>query len=156
MKLSEAIKLGSMLRPQSHGDLYETRDRPLHQNGVLGLVVKERVASCALGAAFEAGGIGTRMATEEEARQDAGKPFRGVHNPNAPTQYYLVPREWNVLLHSETACPQCGHEDTLNRIIPHLNDGHEWKREAIALFVEQIERATAPAETPGVPIKVSA
>jgi hypothetical protein len=142
MKLSEAINLGAMLRPQAHGAIYETRERPMHANGVLGLLVDERVASCAMGAAYEAAGCKMRMATPEEeqgAASRAYKPFRGEHIEGAPTQFVETPSEWLPVLNALMDCPACDFADSIYRLIPHLNDHHQWSREEIAALISRVE-----------------
>jgi hypothetical protein len=87
-----------------------------------------QVLSCALGAAFE-----------------------GIANYDAdPAGYRTVYRKLNecfsATLDAPTQCPVC-HFSTVEvrKIIVHLNDTHRWTREAIADWVETIEKqSTAP------------
>ena len=108
MKLSEAIRLGAMLRPQAFGDY------------------TDGVGTCAIGAACEAYGVPLNADTE------------------------LLP--WSELLEATdvATCPVCGvsgpfeSDEAFYGLIPHLNDDHRWAREAIADWVETIERAQEP------------
>jgi hypothetical protein len=121
MKLSEAIRLGSMLRPQGH--------RMLMSGG----------ATCALGAALEAIGEDVwRLNFNGDSAVDAVVKRAGWIDP-------------------EHVCPACGEkfdgrdetgEEDGFYVIAHLNDVHKWTREAIADWVEQIERAQEPTSQP--------
>lgn len=44
---------------------------------------------------------------------------------------------------AEVRCPVCGVHSTMT-VITHLNDQHRWTREAIADWVETLERTYAP------------
>ena len=48
--------------------------------------------------------------------------------------------EWPELLTTPVACPQCGMEDAVFRVIIRLNNGHRWPRERIAAWVRHLER----------------
>lgn len=135
MKLSTAIILGTMLRPQSFSGFYEARDRPLHQHSILGLVVEERVSSCALGAAYEA--VGCRSHTEISTKELKG--FRGSIKAGDTLLIMETPDEWYPVFYFQTGCPSCGKADEVRRLIPHLNDDHKWAREQIAAFVATVE-----------------
>lgn len=110
MKLSEAIRLGSMMKPQGFGDFYIT---PIWKsNGPLGLEIPLHEASCALGAALDA------TDTDDSDYPDA----------------------WNPLVDFRRQCPQCStYQEIVWDVIVHLNDDHRWTRERIADWVEQIE-----------------
>ena len=116
--LSEAIRLGAMLRPQGRG--IESAD-------------PRREATCALGAAAMAAGLpiqsGGRVLT---VRGEAGFTTEPC---------VKVPAEWVSLMTLEVNCPSCGfwHEH-LAGAVAHLNDDHEWTRELIADWVESFER----------------
>lgn len=100
MTLSDAIRLGAMMKPQAFGSL---RD--------------ESGATCAMGAAEDA--LGRRP-------------------------YAVFPKHPAL----RAVCPACAYAPTqLNGClytIAHLNDAHHWTREAIADWVEAIERQHAP------------
>lgn len=75
-------------------------------------------ATCAMGAAYRAVGISYEFAA------------------------IVQPPEWEAFLDRSECCPACEFGATdMQGIIFHLNDEHKWTREAIADFVEQIERA---------------
>lgn len=101
LTLSEAIRLGAMLKPQGFG-----------------LTFGE--ATCALGAALEAVGATTQA------------------------DWMPVYRLWPITS-IRVLNPVCGREMLLGSTCWILNDKHKWTREAIADWVEQIERAQAPA-----------
>jgi|SRR5579872_6705475 len=117
MKLSEAIRLGSLLSPQIFGELE-------NHNG-----------TCAMGAAFKAIGYDNKI------------------------RIVKPPPEWESLLFSHCRCPECDRLLTLPEserripthktslllvvIVSHLNDYHEWTREAIADWVATQEVAGA-------------
>lgn len=125
MRISEAMRLGAMMKPQSFngpGILVS------YGNGKIGFNT-----SCALMAAVDGGGIpyniGPRVSTELTDGRSGGTSI-GI----------AVPDEWSSLLRKQATCPECLPEilveTTLMQIISHLNDVHHWSREAIADFVE--------------------
>ena len=130
MKLSEAILLGSTLRPQARGCLYGMKR-------LWGLFASSVPTSCALGAAYEAEGI---RPTTMHVRQ--GLPFRGNQHGSGQAEIYAPPTDWLPVFYLEVSCPQCERTDMLYRMIPHLNDDHRWTRVEIADFVDTIERRT--------------
>lgn len=137
MKLSEAIRAGSKIRPQSYGSLYVQRHR-FSWRCLIGMCKPpEREASCALGAAFEAAGCGSHE--EIETRERFG--FRGETPIQAGGTVEIIdmPEEWLSVLGIATECPQCQAQDQVKRVITHLNDVHKWKREEIATWVERTE-----------------
>ncbi len=114
MTLSEAMRLGASLHPQSHGFLFL-----LDSEG-------KRVASCALGAAYEAAG-----------------------HPEFSVGCFEVPEAWRHEMHTTRACPACAHiEGHVIYLIAHLNDDHRWTREAIADWLDGREAVAVP-----VPVK---
>jgi hypothetical protein len=104
MRLSDAIRLGAMMKPQAFKGLF--RDG----------------GSCALGAALDAIGCGL----------DDG--FRD--------QLALFPTTIGI---GRVTCPQCGRFGWIDAVVVHLNDDHRWTREAIADFVEPLERRAESA-----------
>lgn len=149
MKLSEAIRLGSMLGPQSYRSL-ETRRRKYI---LFGPYVNHY---CALGAAFKAVGATEKIVTLEQDEVSHGG-FRGASTikRKAGTKVSYVQHPWSDLTWLNATCPQCEHADVIHRLIPHMNDKHRMTREAIADFVEQIERAQEPTFQP-TPVAVLA
>jgi hypothetical protein len=62
---------------------------------------------------------------------------------------YSRPWPWLNDRANSPACPVCGQVSIVAFItIMHLNDTHKWTREAIADWVEQIERAQEPTSQP--------
>lgn len=116
MLLSEAIRLGAMLRPQGHGAYFRNEG---------GFVVRwnasEQLVSCVMGAAAEAAGC------------QVGAGVMDVFRRFWPFALECLP----------CLCPVC-EVQTLSGItamLVHLNDGHHWTREHIADWVATIEPA---------------
>lgn len=125
MKLSEAIRLGAMLRPQTSGALfYRLRDG-------------SGIGSCALGAAAEALGAEAAIGITSERNADA-----------------FLDRQFRAFMRTKLTCPcadpnlcwAAGHQQELGVVIVTLNDMHKWSRERIADWVETVEKAAAPVE----------
>ena len=119
MKLSEAIRLGAMMRPQ----------------GKYNYMMNGR--SCAIGAALEAIGIPVR---------DRGNDFSRDNEREALEELKRRPeiKEWSALNKKKnTHCPSCEYVDQGNfsGVISHLNNSHDWTRERIAEWVATIELA---------------
>lgn len=118
LTLSEAIRLGAMLRPQGFGDLFQFSYPDL------------TVKTCALGAAYEAAGI---MSIDSD-RDATGWPklTRGAF----PILDLLL----------ERGCPACRKlgTDKLAFVVTHLNDEHRWTREAIADWIATLEPQPEP------------
>src|SRR5688572_10558083 len=116
MRLSEAIRLGSMLKPQHHdsGEFHVKLPQPRRVGDVLH-IAPDTECSCAMGAAIDAAQL-------NDAAIDAERGW---------------PKAWRPLLHLlEEPCPACGHDHgTMYRTITALNDDHGWTREQIADFV---------------------
>lgn len=111
MRLSEAIRLGAMLRPQGFFDLWTVKADQL------------LIQSCALGAACDAFGCGYGHAYAS----------RGLnHLPRDLDQW---------LAGGPVDCPACPSFTMARRdaMITHLNDRHRWTREAIADWVATLE-----------------
>jgi hypothetical protein len=120
LSLSTAIRLGAMLKPQAFKALYETFPQVTRLMGQV-VQIKQVVATCALGAAYDAIG---KLDVEGYDMQEfpvlkvvaccpVGGCGKGIYNPMV---------SMNI-------------ED----VIPHLNDDHRWTRERIAGWVESIE-----------------
>ena len=144
MKLSEAIRLGSMLKPQGHGMLSTGR------------------ATCALGAAHEACPSPQKvwLVTSPLNLSVNTTPYRGEPayvEPGTVERSDVPGPEWSVI-YWNAACPACALEPPATasapamavfRLIPHLNDDHRWTREQIADWVETIEQQqSAPTPQP--------
>ncbi len=137
MRLSEAIRLGAMMKPQGFGE-------PLSLNGH---------ATCGFGAAVDAIGMPTRDVLEGEYVTNGragGFAKRGC-------KALIIPAEWNPFLEEFHLCPSCsavsGNGMTRNGLqaITHLNDFHRWTRERIANWVELQElqeEFLIPAQSP--------
>lgn len=131
MKLSEAIRLGSMLKPQA----FHVERGVAKVSGWRGwLLGRTQQTSCAFAAALDAQPCGTAPFLAEEC-----KPLRGFSVSDGLTAEALViPDEWQVLfLHAP--CPICSEKQSVFSLIAHLNDFHRWTRECIAAFVAEME-----------------
>ena len=119
MKLSEAIRLGAMMKPQAFGDL-----------------IGAHGGTCALMAALEAAGI------PQTQYEGTGRVSNGREQVASPRLVWVIPAEWRSVMHAKHAtCPECGSDQVyIGYLIPHLNDAHYWTREQIADFVESIEK----------------
>jgi hypothetical protein len=137
MKLSEAIRLGSMLGPQVRGRLGNATD-----------------GTCAIGAAAVAG-VPTETRISDgtiiigEPRYGVGRGPRISRVPKGES-YEAVAEHIAVIFRHETDCPAgCGlNGEQVFTLIPHLNDDHEWTRERIADFVATIEDAQTVVAQP--------
>lgn len=121
MTLSEAIRLGASLRPQTRGRF--------HTPGGL--------RSCALGAALDAMGIKLKVLTIAKKLKD-----RDGNESECPvgTEVWYWPDEWASVFRATVGCPLCvGRNSSVKLMIPHLNDKHRWTRERIADFVRIVE-----------------
>lgn len=123
MRLSEAIRLGAMLRPQEYSVLFDVSTG----------------RSCALGAAAEA--IGMLDITETN---------RFVNGVKAPQAWMWVKR---IAACPECGPMFACHYDKrdVQSVIIHLNNQHRWTRERIADWVESIERSQE-ADTSSRPV----
>lgn len=137
MRLSEAIRLGGMMTTQARGVFSRTRRKYF---GLFGPVVAE---TCALGAAYLAIGNRSKVVT---ASEDA-LAFRGVVKKGELTTEMETPREWSIVMGLVVMCPcRCGWMGgRVRELIPHLNDEHEWTREAIADWLEPLEARVCSA-----------
>ena len=117
MKISEAIRLGAMLRRQAFHTVYDPDDQ----------------TSCALGAAAEA--IGALDTTQRNAytadAQSKAQVWLHWKHVEVPCPLcgldYDVSRNFRSTFH----CIQA--------VIVHLNNDHRWTRERIADFVATVE-----------------
>jgi len=141
MKLSEAIRLGSMMKPQAFGDYFRWESDT--EDGT------PPIASCALGAALDAIGEG--------------------HGPGSNGWHLdaIVRTTWPVLWQpTDCSALGCGHacgvidacsvdgdgvvaiRRSVAKQIVHLNDYHKWTRDQIADWVATIEPAEQPDAEP--------
>ncbi len=137
MRLSEAIRLGSMMKPQAFGVVYGPDNQ----------------STCALGAAIDA--IGCPWTVFHEGCEVSTGRSRGPAKAGAIG--ILSPREWWPFLQALHQCPACKERAEWlygMEVIAHLNDWHEWTRERIADFVEaeelMLERRAREAVTEGI------
>ncbi len=138
MRLSEAIRIGSMLRPQAYKHYFDREG-----------------GSCAIGAALEAIGI-TRVTKGKKVERE-----RAMLNELITTPDW---KEWKsspyVLARESRQCPVCdgldwyspNKKDTVktpnvSSVIIHLNNDHMWTRQAIADWVKSVEDKYGVAET---------
>jgi hypothetical protein len=109
MRLSEAILLGSTIRPQTFGRVFDTH------------------GSCAFGAALEAAGAKYQpegLSTADEfLNYDVRKLWTWLVNSSEPCP----------------DCGKVAGFGTREVIAAHLNDAHRWSRERIAEWVSTIE-----------------
>lgn len=115
MQLSEAIRIGAMLKPQTFTQFFDESSQ----------------GTCALGAALDT--IGALDLTDIFS----------------PAQNIALNTRWPEVMATTTdRCPAdrclCGSFRDLFSAVTHLNDVHRWTREAIADWVEGIERTYAP------------
>lgn len=115
MKLSEAIRLGAMLKPQAFNELVE--NWPIGQT-VMGQFIETEVQArtCALGAACDAVG---QLYNDRECDD-------------------IFPQLKQVSVCPE-GCSDFHVASNLFDVIPHLNDTHQWTRERIAAWVATVE-----------------
>jgi len=110
MTLSEAVTIGAALRPQCFGLPFR-----YEQPGVLG--------SCVVGAAYEA--------------------LTGTVDLALPSgiNVYRVLREAFPVAARPVVCPVvgCGDSGPLLSCATHLQDWHEWSREAVAAWIAEQE-----------------
>lgn len=121
MSLSEAMRLGSMTTRPTRNTLCRTDD----ETGAI-------LETCAMGAAYVAAGV-----------LYAGKVT--VPPPDDTPEWH-----WAYYHLAEAIrCPDPGcrpmHFNSVLGVILHLNDDHDWSREAIADWVADVERATERA-----------
>lgn len=122
MRLSEAIRLGAMLKPQGYTALVSSNGR----------------RTCAIGAALDAcGHLHVQKSSELPFQWREHMAFRSPCPDCGSDGFVYWPDEEVNLGQALTT-------------ISHLNDEHHWTREQIADWVESVERATepAPVETP--------
>jgi hypothetical protein len=139
MRLSEAIRLGAMLGSQARGSLNRQRRKYVF----FGPVVNEY---CALGGAFAASGAKPVWHVRQSAGvDDHASSFRGSARTSykAGDTYLVIEHQFSAFMHRLVACPVCGFEAPLFKVIPTLNDDHRWTREQIADWVQTIEEANA-------------
>ncbi len=119
MTLSEAIRLGATLKPQTHGHFHTPAGR----------------RTCALGAAIEALGLKATPSPNGTASN------RVTGELQECSMSYRWPEEWWAIVNILVPCPVCSDVRYLLLMIPHLNDEHRWTREQIAEFVQNVEKA---------------
>jgi hypothetical protein len=119
MKLSEAMRRGSMMGPQIAWKLFGPDD-----------------SSCAMGAAFKGVGISSKGTVFDLIGIGYQIfPILQVH-PAPPVPLHPCPVDWCT-----------AKTDTMWSIIVDLNNNHGWTREQIADWVETIERQHEPEQS---------
>lgn len=116
MRLSEAIRLGSMLKPQGVGAFYSRSD----------------ASTCALGAALDAVG----EIRGEHVLCDEGREVLRRFWPIVDCEVPPLTADGNPLT--------TGLTFPVWRTVQMMNDAHRWSRERIADWVESIERTHEP------------
>ena len=125
MRLSEAIRLGSLIRPQAYYAWF-SRDG----------------SSCAIGAAIEACGVEFVPGMNTKQAEVVLKEFQA-------SEYFQDFKK--TLAKNTDVCPECGEavkhrgqqEDVkpnISSVIVHLNNEHRWTRERIADWVGTFEK----------------
>lgn len=118
MKLSDAILLGSTMRPQIHGRLSDGE------------------GTCAMGAAYEAAGILDAIASDNMHIVRMKSQFPSAYSDRK----YSCPCEGSA---RRTECSDlltpCSDLRSLAYMVVHLNDDHFWTRERIASWVASVE-----------------
>lgn len=138
MRLSEAIRIGSKLRPQGHGSLFTKRTKtPLGQ-----LILDQETKSCALGAAYEAslgfpsdwqwwnGNLTNNDLDGYDGYDGHGSLLREFPILGQPVGPYVRPE---IPLGPNDKCTP------ISNYIYHLNDKLGLSREEIADWAEGIE-----------------
>lgn len=150
LRLSEAIRLGAMLKPQAFGVERGSERVP----GWRGWLLSERRdTTCAFFAALDARPCGIKR-VPADLETDALRGARRAADTNGTTLVLDIPAEWSVL-YVQRSCPAChGAAVSVFRLISHLNDTHRWTREAIADWVQTIEDAQQPQFDQPAPVAV--
>jgi len=130
MKLSEAIRLGAMLKPQAFGSLF---------NGM---------GTCALGAAADAVGI---LDTDTHwFKRDKRAPEHWKPVATSMAECPQCGADWPL--------PRTGAftKRDVQTAVVHLNNDHRWTRERIADWVATIEAQQEPSTESPAPVAVEA
>jgi hypothetical protein len=131
MRLSEAMRLGSMLHPQGFGSFVGNLTGPIDLS-----TIRE---TCAMAAAWLASG----GHSHESVAMTPVYTSRGVILPGTISTVLDVPPAWTVFLGRIVLCPASDclglRPGTVSDTIQHLNDRHRWTRERIADEVETWE-----------------
>ena len=133
MKLSEAILRGCESGPKAKGDL---RDR----DGGL----------CAFGAAL----VAETGSAKWGARCGCGHIGDDCPEGLCPVDSFTDNLGW-LRIETKVTHPVTGLPDTLGYVVIDLNNNHDWSREAIAMWVETVEKAME-AEKPEPAAEVKA
>jgi hypothetical protein len=120
MKLSEAIRLGSMLKPQGFG------------------ILDVEGTTCVLAAAIDAAKppVVKRQSGGGEVDLRSGRAI-----PPGIYSFVELPPEWIPVMTQAVMCPECLVFDKGGTTFAHLNDCHRWPRERIADYVEALENS---------------
>jgi len=113
LKLSEAMRLGAMLKPQIFGEVFDG------------------VGTCAMGAAYDAIGALDQLPCIYDILK--------TDNNILPITCAGALQWHRGILREPAICPECGSADHLHYIVTHLNDSHRWSRERIADYIATIE-----------------
>jgi hypothetical protein len=114
MRLSEAIRLGAMLKPQAFGRYFD------------------QGRSCAMGAALEARGFCAASNDFPTQVSEEWWPWTRNGDARCPMLCAAWKRDWHE------------RPDCFRAVIAHLNDSHKWTREQIADWVATVEPAETP------------
>jgi hypothetical protein len=121
MTLSDAIRLGAEQRPQTEGALFGWVN-----------YVRGNLGSCAMGAAYEGLTGKTLLPLMDLMPADDVGSYEDA--------WYRLKAAFPQLSMSSAGCPECRITVThsLKFTIEHLNDVHEWTREAIADWIDTL------------------
>lgn len=136
LRLSEAIRLGAMLKPQAIG-----KWKGRVSKGWFGT----QETTCALAAAHEAAGLAPIRRPKGSAVIIGARGINEGRRQVLSVESWVLPEmpsEW--LTWMVVPCPsmfdRCDLRNArLSRIIEHLNDDHRWTREQIADWVATVE-----------------
>ena len=145
MRLSEAIRLGSTLKPQAVGGWDGKKMRIVRRQGFPWFRIETVGTSCALNAAYEAttGGKSRKVVYLKGTEMAGFRGARRILQRDEIVEEYYTPTEFHAVFYVSAPCPKCGLVDEVKRIVPHLNDRHRLTRTEIADWVETIENQQA-------------
>lgn len=136
MRLSEAIRVGARMRAAS--------ERGWNDAGPDG-----QIRTCALVAAAEGAGLFTIVGNCVIPGPNWLEPLKGDaiarDEAEKPCLKSRMPDNWHLITSSIEAppcpCGKFGVKDLVMVLIWHLHDVHAWSREAVAEWIETLERA---------------
>jgi len=124
LDLPDAMRAGAAMRPQVSCMLFD-------------ITPTGEIGSCALGAALEGAGLSTVGG------------LGGLIMGELRVRHTITPRDaWSHWQKVAAPCPECGLMCDGIAIVPHLNNPpHNWTRERIADFLDQLKQDKQQAES---------